>query len=85
MTTEGKKISLADVQQFISGASFQDMKEILLSILKWFKKHNIGNPFNYNRAFEFIVAQELGYVLLPVGGGSDAVNPNDPNDTIELK
>ena len=85
MTTEGKKISLADVQKFISGASFQDMKEILLAILVWFKEHNLGNPFNYNRAFEFISALTHGYVLLPVGGGSDAVNPNDKSDTIEIK
>ena len=85
MTTEGKKISLADVQQFISGASFQDMKEILLSILVWFRKHNLGNPFNYNRAFEFISALTHGFVLLPVGGGSDAVNPDDKSDTIEIK
>ena len=85
MTTEGKKISLADVQQFISGASFQDMKEILLSILVWFRKHNLGNPFNYNRAFEFISALTHGFVLLPVGGGSDAVNPDDESDTIEIK
>jgi len=85
MTTEGKKISLADVQQFISGASFQDMKEILLSILVWFRKHNLGNPFNYNRAFEFISALTHDYVLLPVGGGSDAVNPDDETDTIEIK
>ena len=85
MTTEGKNISLADVQQFISGASFQDMKEILLSILVWFRKHNLGNPFNYNRAFEFISALTHGFVLLPVGGGSDAVNPDDESDTIEIK
>ena len=85
MTTEGKKISLADVQQFISGASFQDMKEILLSILVWFRKHNLGNPFNYNRAFEFISALTHGFVLLPVGGGSDAVNPDNESDTIEIK
>ena len=85
MTTEGKKISLADVQQFISSASFQDMKEILLSILVWFRKHNLGNPFNYNRVFEFISALTHGFVLLPVGGGSDAVNPDDESDTIEIK
>ena len=84
-TPTGTKISLTQVKEFISNASFDDMKEILLEVLAWFKAHNLGNPFNYNRAFEFIVAHSMGYVLLPVGGGSDAVNPNDPNDTIELK
>ena len=84
-TPEGKTITTKDVIYFLGQCTQKEMKEVLLAILKWFKKHNLGNPFNYNRAFEFIVAQELGYVLLPVGGGSDAVNPNDPNDTIELK
>tara|TARA_B100001769_G_C21806185_1_gene438724 strand:+ start:53 stop:625 length:573 start_codon:yes stop_codon:yes gene_type:complete len=69
----------------IKNASNDDMVKILLEVLSWFKLRNLGNPFNYNRAFEFIVAHNLGYVLLPVGGGSDAVNPNDPTDTIELK
>ena len=32
-----------------------------------------GNPFNYNRFFEFIQATILGYTLLPVGGGSDCI------------
>ncbi len=84
-TPTGTRISLTQVKEFISGASFQDMKEILLEVLAWFKKHNLGNPFNYNRGFEFIVAHTIGYELLPVGGGSDAVNPDDPNDTIEMK
>ena len=84
-TPTGTRISLPQVKEFISGASFQDMKEILLAILVWFKKHNLGNPFNYNRAFEFISALTHGFVLLPVGGGSDAVNPNDESDTREIK
>ena len=84
-TPTGTTISLSQVKEFISGASFQDMKEILLAILVWFKKHNLGNPFNYNRAFEFISALTHGFILLPVGGGSDAVNPNDESDTREIK
>ena len=32
-TPTGTRISLTQVKEFISGASFQDMKEILLAIL----------------------------------------------------
>tara|TARA_R100001463_G_scaffold132494_1_gene193207 strand:- start:1494 stop:2090 length:597 start_codon:yes stop_codon:yes gene_type:complete len=85
MTDGSTTLKLNDVLKYIKNASHDDMVKILLEVLSWFKLRNLGNPFNYNRAFEFIVANNLGYVLLPVGGGSDAVNPNDPNDTIELK
>ena len=85
MTDGSTTLKLNDVLKYIKNASRDDMVKILLEILSWFKLRNLGNPFNYNRAFEFIVAHNLGYVLLPVGGGSDAVNPNDPTDTIELK
>ena len=84
-TPTGTRISLTQVKEFISGASFKDMKLILLAILVWFRKHNLGNPFNYNRGFEFISALTHGFVLLPVGGGSDAVNPDDESDTREIK
>ena len=85
MTDSSTTLKLNDVLKYIKNASQDDMVKILLEVLSWFKLRNLGNPFNYNRAFEFIVAHNLGYVLLPVGGGSDAVNPNDPTDTIELK
>ena len=85
MTDGSTTLKLNDVLKYIKNASHDDMVKILLEILSWFKLRNLGNPFNYNRAFEFIVAHNLGYVLLPVGGGSDGVNPNDPTDTIELK
>ncbi len=85
MTDGSTTLKLNDVLKYIKNASQDDMVKILLEVLSWFKLRNLGNPFNYNRAFEFIVAINLGYVLLPVGGGPDAVNPNDPNDTIELK
>jgi hypothetical protein len=85
MTDGNTTVKLSDVLNYIKNATQDDMVKILLEVLSWFKLRNLGNPFNYNRAFEFIVAINLGYVLLPVGGGPDAVNPNDPNDTIELK
>ena len=85
MTDGSTTLKLNDVLKYIKNASHDDMVKILLEILSWFKLRNLGNPFNYNRAFEFIVAHNLGYILLPVGGGSDGVNPNDPTDTIELK
>ena len=85
MTDGSTTLKLNDVLKYIKNASHDDMVKILLEVLSWFKLRNLGNPFNYNRAFEFIVAHNLGYVLLPVGGGSDSVNPNDPNDRIELK
>ena len=85
MTNHSTTITLNDVLKYIKNAGNGDMVKILMEILSWFKLRNLGNPFNYNRAFEFIVAHNLGYVLLPVGGGSDAVNPNDSNDSIELK
>ena len=28
----------------------------ILSLLKYFKKEGLGNPFNYNRGFEFLQA-----------------------------
>ena len=50
-----------------------EMMDILFSVLKWFKKRGLGNPFNYNRGFEFIQAQLFGFELTTVGGGSDGV------------
>lgn len=52
-------------------------------LLKYFKLKGWGNPFNYNRFFEFIQARVLGYNLTTVGGGSDGIN--DENKTTEFK
>ena len=83
MTDGSTTLKLNDVLKYIKNASHDDMVMILLEILSWFKLRNLGNPFNYNRAFEFIVSHNLGYVLLPVGGGADGVNPNDPTGVLE--
>ena len=56
--------------------SNQEMKEILFFVLKWFKKKGLGNPFNYNRAFEWLQAEILGFTLEKVGGGSDGKDEN---------
>ena len=58
----------------IENASDAEMKEILFQVLKWFKKRGFGNPFNYNRAFEWLQAEMLGFKLTTVGGGSDGEN-----------
>ena len=55
----------------VETASRAEMKEILFYVLKWFKKKTLGNPFNYNRAFEWLQAEILGFELEKVGGGSD--------------
>jgi len=68
----------------IENASIEEMVSILFGVLKWFKKKGLGNPFNYNRGFEFIQAHVLGYNLLPVGGGSDGEKP-DSDETGEFK
>ena len=56
MTDGNTTVKLSDVLNYIKGASHDDMVKILLEVLSWFKLRNLGNPFNYNRAFEFIVA-----------------------------
>ena len=58
----------------IETASDEEMKEILFLVLKWFKKKGLGNPFNYNRAFEWLQSEILGFKLTTVGGGSDGYN-----------
>ena len=74
MTDGSTTLKLNDVLKYIKNASHDDMVKILLEVLSWFKLRNLGNPFNYNRAFEFIQAFFLGFSLLPVGGGSDFIS-----------
>ena len=69
----------------IENADDLQMKEILLAILKWFKKKSLANPFNYNFGFEFIQAVTHGFRVAPVGGGSDGISLIDPNITAEFK
>jgi hypothetical protein len=71
--------------QSIRNASPEEMVHILFAVLQWFKHRHLGNPFNYNRAFEFIQARSLGYILTNVGGGSDCKKEEDPSKTGELK
>ena len=58
----------------IETASNEEMKDILLLIMKWFIKRGRGCPFNYNRGIEFLQAGLFGFQLTSVGGGSDGVN-----------
>jgi hypothetical protein len=60
-----------------------EIRTIGFLLLKWFKFHDLGNPFNYNRFMEFIQAKLLNYKLTKVGGGSDAIN--EQNETTEFK
>ena len=71
--------------QSIRNASPEEMIHILFAVLQWFKDRELGNPFNYNRAFEFIQTHTLGYTLTKVGGGSDCKKEEDPSKTAELK
>ena len=64
--------------------SYETIMAMLLWLAKYFKSKGFGNPFNYNRAFEFIQAHVLGYNLEPVGGGSDGRKP-DSDETAEFK
>ena len=83
MTDGSTTLKLNDVLKYIKNASHDDMVKILLEVLSWFKLENLGNPFNYNRGFEFIQAHVLGFKLEPVGGGSDGVS--DDGITAEFK
>ena len=67
-------MSNKSISETIENASDEEMKEILFAVLKWFKKKNLGNPFNYNRAFEWLQSEILGFKLTTVGGGSDGYN-----------
>ena len=58
-----------------AGVSYETVKDMLLWLVRFFKEKGIGNPFNYNRASEFIQALTLRFVLEPVGGGSDGKCP----------
>jgi hypothetical protein len=60
-----------------------DIQALGFLLLKYFKMKGWGNPFNYNRFFEFIQARVLGYNLTTVGGGSDGIN--DVGKTSEFK
>ena len=77
-----------DVLKYIENADDLQMKEILLAIVKWFKKKGLANPFNYNFGFEFIQCLTLGYKKTTndktlVGGGSDGIK--EDGETTELK
>jgi len=67
-------MSNKSISETIENASDEEMKEILFAVLKWFKKKGLGNPFNYNRAFEWLQAEILKFKLTTVGGGSDGYN-----------
>ena len=67
----------------IQNSTDPEMKEVLLSVVKWFKKKGHANPVNYNYAFEFIQCQVLGYKKTTVGGGSDGIK--EDGETTELK
>ncbi len=69
----------------IENADDLQMKEILLAILKWFKKKSLANPFNYNFGFEFIQAVTHGFRVAPVGGGSDGISLRQQNTKDKLK
>lgn len=56
---------------------------MITTLIRAFKIRNWGNPFNYNRALEFMQADTLGYSLTTVGGGSDGIN--DDGETTEFK
>ncbi len=60
-----------------------ELKDILLAVLKRFKRGGHANPFNYNYGFEFIQCLTLGYKKTTVGGGSDG--KKDDGETTELK
>ena len=60
-----------------------DVQVLGFLLLKYFKMKGWGNPFNYNRFFEFIQARVLGYNLTTVGGGSDGIN--DEGESTEFK
>lgn len=53
-----------------------DIRDLGFLLMRCFKIRGWGNPFNYNRFFEFIQSTVLGYLLLPVGGGSDCIRNN---------
>lgn len=69
----------------IQNATNEEMRDVLMNVAMWFSARKLGNPFNYNRAFEFIQCMDLGYVPTTVGGGSDGVKPENEEDTTELK
>ena len=60
-----------------------DVQVLGFLLLKYFKMKGWGNPFNYNRFFEFVQARVFGYNLTTVGGGSDGIN--DKGKSIEFK
>ena len=64
------------ISEIIENASDEEMELMLFSVLKWFKARSLGNPFNYNRAFEWLQSRILGFTLEKVGGGSDGKDIN---------
>ena len=60
-----------------------ELKDILLAVLKRFKRGGLANPYNYNFGFEFIQCLTLGYKKTKVGGGSDGIK--EDGETTELK
>ena len=63
-----------------------DGKELLGILLEIsFYKDELGNPNNYNRFNEFRQARKHKCKLFKVGGGSDAYEIDNPNNTKEFK
>ena len=52
------------------------LEKLLMLTLRVFKFRGLGNPFNYNRAFEWLQAKYFGFILSKVGGGSDGEHCN---------
>ena len=69
-------MSNKSISEIIDNASDKEMKEILFAVLRWFKKKGLGNPFNYNRSFEWLQSEILRFKLTTVGGGSDGEHCN---------
>ena len=75
---------LMNMSETIENSSSDEMEEIIFSVLTWFHKRGLSNPYNYNRGFEFLQSKRHGFELLPVGGGSDGID-KETDITAEFK
>lgn len=84
-TNELDKYNIKYEIEYPSTKNLSLLGKRVLNLIKVSNELGLGNLFNFNRGFEIMQSQLLGYVPCQVGGGSDAYKADDPSVTAEFK
>jgi hypothetical protein len=63
----------------------QQFKKMCDEIYKFCSDHNWGDPFNYSRVKEILMANELGHKVAPKLSGADAYEDSEMTIPVEYK